>query len=181
MPTASLLWAVSQVTLAPDDVAAAVGAGADLPRAADVALVQRVSPLLWRALTKSGVPVDTDADWAKMTRDDAARCRAQALLVLPRLGTTALQPLSEAGLTPLVFQGAGLARRYPDPGLRPMDAVALVLPPEQLRRAVDALERAGWRVVPVAADRHHEVTLVHDAVPGLPVELHHALATWRTR
>jgi hypothetical protein len=62
-----------------------------------------------------------------------------------------------------------------------MDDVDLVLPPQQLGRAVETLEAVGWRVVPLPAGAHHEVTLVHDDLPGLPLELHRALATWRQR
>jgi hypothetical protein len=139
-----------------------------------------VSPLLWRALTAAGSADGREQeDWARDLSADAARCRAQALLVLPRVGPAALAPLAAAGLTPLVFKGATLAGRYPDPGLRPMDDVDLVLPPEQLRAGVATLEGIGWRVVPVRQATHHEVILTHPDLPGLPVELHRALATWR--
>jgi hypothetical protein len=162
-------------------VRSSIDQGADLERAADVAVTQRVSPLLWRALTASEVASERQKDaWAVRLRSDAARCRAHAALVLPLVGPTALVPLAEAGLEPLVFKGAALAARYPEPGTRPMDDVDLVLPPEQLDSGVAVLERSGWRVVPPQS-AHHEVILVHDHLPGLPLELHRALATWRER
>ncbi|MCU1451638.1 MAG: hypothetical protein JWP02_3808, partial [Acidimicrobiales bacterium] len=181
-PTASLLWAACRPEPDLEGVRTAVRDGADMPGAAQTAVVQRVSPLLWRALMASGAADESDdREWAVMLRRDSARCRAQALLVLPRLAPTALVPLAEASLVPLVFKGAALAGRYPGAGLRPMDDVDLVLPPQQLGRAVETLEAVGWRVVPVPLHVHHEVTLVHDALPGLPLELHRALATWRQR
>lgn len=157
-----------------------MGNGADLETAASLAMPQRVSPLLWRALTESGTVKGDEQDvWARQLSADSARCRAQALLVLPRIGTTALEPLAAAGLMPLVIKGAALAGRYPKPGLRPMDDVDVLLPPEHIDAGVAALEGVGWQVVPVRRATHHEVILTHPELPGLPLELHRALSTWR--
>jgi hypothetical protein len=162
-------------------VRAAVDEGADLSLAAEVALTQRVSPLLWKALTDAGaVDGRQDETWATNLKKDAARCKAHALLVLPLVAPRALAPLADAGFVPLVFKGATLAARYPGPGMRPMDDVDLLLPPDQLDGGVAALEKAGWKVVPLQGG-HHEVILTHEALPGLPLELHRALATWRER
>jgi hypothetical protein len=159
-----------------------VHAGADLPSAAVAALTQRVSPLLWRALTTSGVIAgQEDEPWARQLRDDAARCRARALILLPQLAPRVLAPLADAGVAPLVYKGVALIDRYAEPGLRPMDDVDLVLPPAQLDVAVATLQRAGWHPVPVRRATHHELIFTHDALPGFPVELHRALATWRER
>jgi hypothetical protein len=181
-PTASLLWAVCRPQFRADEVRSAVEAGADLPEAAGLAITQRVSPLLWRALTQSGIVDETPAEeWAVQLMRDSARCRAHAALVLPDIAPRALVPLADAGVMPLVYKGATLAGRYPAPGLRPMDDVDLVLPPEEIDRGVATLEKAGWKVVAVSSSAHHEVILSHDALPGLPIELHRALATWRER
>jgi hypothetical protein len=160
-----------------------VDAGASLERAADVAVNQRVSPLLWRALRACGaLPEGDGLAWADRLKGDVSRCQAHALMVLPQLAPAALVPLVEAGLTPLVYKGAALAPRYPAPGTRPMDDVDLVLPLEEVPAGVAVLERAGWRTVPPRpGSHHHEVILVHDALPGLPLELHRALADWRER
>jgi hypothetical protein len=178
--TARLLWAACRPAPDTEQVRAAVASGADLARATEVALVQRISPLVWRALRLAD-GASEDEPWADDLRRDAARCRAHAVLVLPQIGEAALGPLAAAGLTPLVFKGAALVARYPEPGLRPMDDVDFVLPPEQVDAAVATLEHAGWRTVPVRESTHHEVILTHEALPGLPVELHRALATWRER
>ena len=160
----------------------ALDAGADLDRAAELALTQRVAPLLWRALGTVGVADGRGEEgWAAAVSRDAGRCRAQALLVLPQLAPRALDPLAGAGLTPLVWKGGALVGRYPEAGLRPMDDVDLVLPPNQLDAGVAALVKVGWEVIPTRRSAHHEVILKHSALPGLPLELHRALSTWRER
>src|SRR5581483_2683577 len=180
--TASLLWAACRPVPDADGVRRALAAGADLASASQVALSQRVAPLLWRALHGiDAVEGRLGEDWATPLSRDASRCKAHAFLVLPQVAERALKPLASEGLTPLVFKGGALADRYPDAGLRPMDDVDLVLPPEQLDAGVSTLERAGWSVVPVRRGTHHEVILTHPALPGLPVEMHRALATWRER
>jgi hypothetical protein len=180
--TASLLWAACRPAPDAQGIREAVDGGADLRRAADLALAQRVSPLLWKALTANGIADDGQRDdWALDLSRDAVRCRAQALLVLPQIGPKALAPLAAAGLTPLVFKGAALVGRYAEPGLRPMDDVDLVLPPDQLDAAVAVLEKAGWALIPVSRTTHHEVILKHADLPGLPLEVHRALSTWRER
>ncbi|MBV9412265.1 MAG: nucleotidyltransferase family protein [Acidimicrobiia bacterium] len=157
-------------------------AGPDLPLAAQLALSQRVAPLLWRSLRDAEVVrANADEDWAVALSRDASRCKAHAFLVLPQVAERALAPLKAAGLTPLVFKGGALVGRYPEAGLRPMDDVDLVLPPDQLDAGVTTLERVGWSVVPVRRGTHHEVILTHPALPGLPLEMHRALATWRER
>jgi hypothetical protein len=180
--TASLMWTACRPVPDAEGVRQALDAGADLPRASQLALSQRVAPLLWRALHESdAVEANLNEDWAVALSRDASRCKAHAFLVLPQVAERALAPLAAAGLTPLVFKGGALVARYPDAGLRPMDDVDLVLPPDQLDAGVSTLERVGWSVVPVRRGTHHEVILTHPALPGLPVELHRALATWRER
>ena len=180
--TASLLWAACRPAPDGDGVRAALDAGADLEHATQLALSQRVAPLLWRALQETGALDGTvNGAWTVALSRDASRCKAHAFLVLPQVAERALAPLAAAGLTPLVFKGGALFARYPEPGLRPMDDVDLVLPPEQLDAGVSTLERAGWSVYPVRRGTHHEVILTHPALPGLPIEMHRALATWRER
>ena len=72
--------------------------------------------------------------------------RMEALLLIPRAVALAVRPLTEAGLEPLVFKGPAVAARYPEPGLRPMDDIDLLLPAADHRRALDALAGAGWQV-----------------------------------
>lgn len=179
--TAALLWALARPELDHQDVRAAMARTPDLEVVGRLAIEQRLSPLLARA--RAEVPADWEAmpaPLAAAVAADAARCRAQAALVLPVLARTALAPLGDAGFEPVVMKGAALASRYPRPGLRPMDDVDLLLPPRQHRGALRVLHAAGWE----RRDRpgqHHEIVLVHPDVPGLPIELHRAFATWSTR
>lgn len=183
-PTAALLWAASRPQVDPNAVASALARGADVARAAELAVAQRLSPLLWRALTAASPypdPVPAGAATSVATiRADAARCRAQAQLVLPALARHALEPLTDAGYEPVVMKGAAIADRYPEPGLRPMDDVDVLLPSPAHRGALDVLNEAGWTRQHVPG-RHYEVRLTHPAVPGLPLELHRSFATWSSR
>lgn len=180
-PTASLLWAVARPGLDPGAVRAAMVLGPDLGLAADLAIEQRLSPLLHRAISS------LDDGWGRLpparaaaVAADAARCRAQAALLLPVLARLGLQPLVAAGLEPVVLKGAALASRYPDAGLRPMDDVDVYVPPSDHPEALRVLRRSGWQLR-ARPGRHHEVVLSHPEVPGLPLELHRAFATWPTR
>jgi hypothetical protein len=162
-------------------VRSALARGPDLGLAARLAIDQRLSPLLARALGRveplaSPIP----ESWASKVAADAVRCRAQAALVLPVFARTALEPLVDAGFEPVVMKGAALSARYPEAGLRPMDDVDVYLPSRQHGAALDLLVALGWerRERP---GHHHEVALVHPDVPGLPIELHRAFSTWSTR
>jgi hypothetical protein len=62
-----------------------------------------------------------------------------------------------------------------------MGDVDLILPPEDIPRAVEVLAGEGWDVRPTPKGRPHEIDLVHPSLPGLPIDLHYALATWRDR
>ncbi|HUR79003.1 MAG TPA: nucleotidyltransferase family protein [Acidimicrobiales bacterium] len=179
-PTAALLWAACRAALDATDVRAAVEAHADLDAAANLAVAQRVSPLLWRALQVAEV-ADADASWSATLKRDSARCHAQSRLVLPRIGPLAFAPLARAGLEPLVIKGAALAGRYPDPGLRPMDDIDVVLPEPQIEPAVAALSGSGWTLHETPARQRHEVQLTHPELPGLHLDLHRRMGTWRNR
>src|SRR5690606_12352175 len=90
--------------------------------AAEVALGQRLGPLLWRALSA------VDATDAHGAATDAVRAdhlvrRAQAELLIPRAMTLAIDAVRTAGIDPLVFKGPTVAARYPEPGQRPMDVI----------------------------------------------------------
>ncbi|HET7523962.1 MAG TPA: nucleotidyltransferase family protein, partial [Acidimicrobiales bacterium] len=65
--------------------------------------------------------------------------------------------------------------RYPEPGLRPMDDVDVLVRSEQHHEAVDALRRAGWKATRRQGPEYSS-TLAHPSIPGLPVDLHRELA-----
>jgi len=170
--TADLLWASCRP--APDLGAAdtARAGGADLDWAAQVCVAQRLSPLLWRVVQGWGTEGD---QWPDRLRDDTLRCKAQSLMVRPRLRSALLEPLAAAGVETMLIKGAALADRYPEPGLRPMDDVDVLVRSDQHRDAVDALHRAGWRATRRQGPEY-SASLAHPSMPGLPVDLHRELA-----
>jgi hypothetical protein len=101
--------------------------------------------------------------------------KMEALLLLPRAVALAVRPLTEVGLEPVVFKGPAVAARYPEPGLRPMDDIDLLLPRADHARAVETLVRAGWQVARTGEGDHYDTVLTHDEVPSLFLEVHFGL------
>lgn len=172
---AEVLWAAVQVP-GPDPAAvrAALAAGPPAAFTVEVALGQRLGPLLHRAVTAADA-TDAFGAAADALRADYVVRRAQSELLLPRALTLALDPLRAAGIDPLLFKGPAVAARYPESGLRPMDDLDLLVPPEDADRAEAALVAGGWRPVGRPGD-HYDSAFVHPEVPHLPVELHRALS-----
>jgi hypothetical protein len=177
--TAALLWASARPEPDPEGVQQALRDGADLDRAARRALVGRTAPLLWRALgavEASG----TAAVALGALREEHDLRRAQALVLVPDALQRAVDPLRDEGLEPLVVKGPVVADRYPAVGLRPMDDIDVILPATDHQRALAALDRAGWREH-VRPGKHHDTVLLHAAAPGLALEVHRSLESWRDR
>lgn len=172
--TCALLWEACRRHPDAGAVADAVGAGADVPAAAALAVGQRIAPLLWRALFQAGVASSLGEDAGRL-EEIAELARLHALVLLPHAVATAIGPLTAAGLEPVVLKGPAVAARYPDAGLRPMDDIDLLLPGSQHEAALDALRHAGWEVIrPSGRDRYDSI-LRHLDVPGLHLELHYGL------
>ena len=176
-PTASLLWEAARPVVRPDMVVGAIDAGADAARASALAPAHGLGPMLFRALSAAG-----RADEASPSlRSETDLWRAQARVLLPRAVALATEPLLADGLEPVIWKGPALAARYPDPALRPMADMDMILPADQHAPAVAALERAGWRAVKPHGGEHYDTGLVHPSLPGLPIELHFGLNSWRHR
>jgi hypothetical protein len=90
--------------------------------------------------------------------------------------TLAIDALRAVGIDPLLFKGPTIAARYPEPGLRPMDDIDLLVPPEEADRAHAALAAAGWKLI-ARPGEHYDAAFLHPEVPHLPVELHRALSS----
>lgn len=170
--TAMLLWSACRPEPDRRGAEEARGRGADLGLASRVATAQRVSPLLWRVVEPWAAEGDV---WAETLRGDTARCKAQALMVRPRLCTELLGPLAASGVQPMVIKGIAIAGRYPQPGLRPMDDLDVLVPKDRHQDAAEALRRAGWKVTRRQGPAY-SLSLAHPAMPGLPVDLHRDLA-----
>jgi hypothetical protein len=172
--SARLLW--ESCRRDPDTalVREAVSNGADPEVSVSASCTHRVGPLLWRALEVAG-SLDFLGRTRRRLSDVVEVHRVEGLLLLPRAVSMALSPLTDAGLEPVVLKGAALADRYPEPGLRPMEDIDLLLPREQIAEAIQTLVKEGWRVVRTAVDDHYDTVLRHPHVPTVILELHHAL------
>lgn len=170
--TARLLWAACRPVPDVEGCERAVAGGADLSWASRVAVAQRVSPLLWRVAQRWASSEDL---WSEALRDDYRRCKAQALMVRPLLRSLVLEPLASAGVQPMLIKGAAIAERYGEPGMRPMDDLDVLAQPDQHRKAIAVLRKAGWRTTPRQGPSY-SLSLAHPQMPGLPVDLHHDLA-----
>jgi hypothetical protein len=172
--TASLLWEACRREPRADSLRRALAGGADIGWAVSAASEQRIGPLLWRALAAADLLDALGPDGAALG-GMAEASRMEALLLLPTAVALAVQPLTGAGLEPVVFKGPAVAARYPESGLRPMDDIDLLLPQADHRRGLDALGRAGWQVV-LPGGRHTNATVLsHREVPSFFLEVHYAL------
>ncbi len=172
--TAALLWEACRRDPVPASVRRAITRGADLPWAVSAASEQRVGALLWRAL---GASESLDVLGPERTAFGAMTdaFKMEALLLLPRAVALAVRPLTEIGLEPVVFKGPAVAARDPEPGLRPMDDIDLLLPRADHSRAIAALGRAGWQVARAGVGDHYDTVLTHHEVPSLFLEVHFGL------
>ncbi len=172
LATARLLWEACRRDPVPAAIRGALATGADLPRAAAAAHEHRIAALLWRALGRAGV-ADAQAEAQQALAGYAEVLRAEALLLHPHAVSVAVRPLTDAGLEPVVMKGPAVAVRYPDPGLRPMEDIDLLLPRRQHQSAVAALTAAGWDVVRAAGRDRYDTVLQHPEVPWLALELNY--------
>ena len=172
--TATLLWEACRREPRADSVRRTLAGGADIGWAVSAASEQRIGPLLWRALGAAGSIDALGPDGAAL-RGMADASRMEALLLLPSAVALAVRPLTDAGLEPVVFKGPAVAARYPEPGLRPMDDIDLLLPRADHRRALDALGHAGWQVARPGGRDTNATVLTHREVPSFFLEVHYAL------
>jgi hypothetical protein len=172
--TSTLLWESCRRDPDPGAVRRALTEGADAALAVAAAAQHGIEPLLWRALGAAGERHAFGPE-ATALRAVADACRMEALLLVPHAVALSVQPLTEAGLEPLVFKGPAVAGRYPEPGLRPMGDIDLLLPVADHARALEVLRRAQWHVVRGGGAGHYDTQLVHRDVPSLSLEVHYGL------
>lgn len=97
----------------------------------------------------------------------------------------ALEVLDSAGIRSMALKGVPLAlKHYPDPSLRPMTDVDLLVDPENAADAVGVLQHAGWTlewtIVPDFVSRTYEVPCRSRDGLGL-LDLHWRLVPWVAR
>jgi len=172
--TATLLWEACRRDPDPAGVRRALAGEADTGWAVRAASDQRIGALLWRALSAAGSLDALGPDRATLG-DMADAFKMEAVLLLPRAIALAVLPLTEVGLEPVVFKGPAVATRYPEPGLRPMDDIDLLLPLAHHQQALETLGRAGWQVTRPGAGGHYDTVLSHREIPSFLLEVHYGL------
>lgn len=137
-----------------------------------------MSALLWHHLRQSGLIIPSEAEHILavlyLRQRALNRLHTQALL-----HTCAL--LEDRGIRPLLLKGLALAYQYyPEPALRTVSDLDLLLAASEMAPAVEALLAAGYTVQELEGDLSAspppaEIRLLAPAVSGTrtPVELHH--------
>lgn len=138
--------------------------------------IHGMAPLLWHHIQQSGVEIPVDV--ARILKGLYLRHRrnnqihVQVLIEIVAL-------LQTAGIHPVVLKGLGLAYSiYPDPALRPISDLDLLLRPDEIRPALELLRAAGCSTPPLPLDdgpAPKELTVDSPPHDGLRVhvELHH--------
>lgn len=177
--SADLLWTILDPFVDPGRVAAAADADFDRELLVSRATAHRLGPLLWRALGKAGARHRL-GDQLDGLRVDAAGWAARAHFI-PTALARAIDPLTAAGLEPVVYKGPALAMRYPDPATRTMLDLDLLVSHKEFDPATHALVRAGWHLVEERDRYNYEASFVHPEAPRFALELHQAFDTWHIR
>ena len=140
-----------------------------------MAAQHRIEPLLHRRWHDApDIPEATAASW------QAAHRQASLLGMVQRAELREKVSLLEAaGFTPIALKGAWLAwQAYPEPGLRPLRDIDLLLPPDQVLAAMACLESHGYQRDPEAEMSPEECVRLDKHLPvliaprGTAVELH---------
>lgn len=143
-----------------------------------IAFQHRLQPLL-HSLHRSNpaVPAPIAAMWQMAHRHHALR----ALVQQAELAETCAL-LDQAGIPSVALKGAWLAARaYPEPALRPMRDIDLLVPGAQVRAAFDLLLAAGYVQAEPAEMSLDEIVRIDKHMPplsaprGTRLELHHRL------
>lgn len=133
-----------------------------------------MGPLLWHHLRGADIPESTRRSLRGLYLRDRALNQVHTKTLLGLLDL-----LGQAGIRPLVLKGLALAwQAYPDPALRPVSDIDLLLEKDDLLSALNLLERAGYRVNAPPAQRNRlpkELTIDSPLRDGISthIELHH--------
>ncbi len=80
----------------------------------------------------------------------------------------------EAGITAILLKGMAIKNCYPDPELRTMGDVDILVQEEALQKAAEVLLRLGYRIINSANTKHVEFAKRN----ALPIELHRLLSDY---
>ena len=137
--------------------------------------VHGLGPLLYVHLRAAGVPLPPTV---KRELQGLYLRHRQANRVRMRVLGEVLAAYNAAGIQTLVLKGAALSHLlYPEPGLRPMSDVDLLVKRSEVRRATSLLADLGFSAPLLDDGKHLAMTILH--AEGLPVsvEIHHNLFT----
>jgi hypothetical protein len=151
----------------------------DWDRLLESASWQGVHTLLLHLLRSVPAPGVPESVLARLT--NAYRTHVMRSLLIQAQLPRVLQEFEAAHVPAVVLKGAALANTlYPDPALRPMGDIDILIPPERLTVAEQTLQRLGYRfegnLQPDYYRRqHYHITYVPPD-SGLPIELHWHIA-----
>jgi hypothetical protein len=139
-------------------------AGLDWARIATLSELHRLGPLLhWRHGDNAEVPKPIRAGWREAYRLARIAALAQDADLAWAMGL-----LEAADCTPVALKGAFLARHaYPEPALRPMRDLDLLVPPAQALTAWEVLLAAGATVISPPKIPLAEVIRLEQHLPAL--------------
>ena len=104
---------------------------------------QRLLPILYHNLRSLGVAANSLQEYRRAY--DQAWCENQFMF---SHAAAIVRGLREAGIEVLLLKGAALALAfYPDPALRPMSDIDILVRPEQIAKATEVCRRLGWQPI----------------------------------
>ena len=133
-------------------------------RVLQMASWHRLTPLLWHYLRRSGLdgaPPPGPRDELRAEYRDSA---ATSLIRETHLDQV-LRSLADSGVPAMLLKGAALVSSvYPDPALRPMDDLDILVPAGRIREAQSVLEQQGYRAWGASLERdddHRLAEFIH--------------------
>ena len=143
-----------------------------------IAAMHRLQPLLHvRHGRSQAIPGHISDSWRSAYRQAALAAMAHRAELL-----RCHELLDEAGLSPIALKGAWLSRHaYPDPALRPMRDIDLLVPRAQVLDAFERLLKAGYAQIEPAEMALEAIVRLDKHMPplispgGVVIELHHRL------
>jgi hypothetical protein len=145
-----------------------------------LACEKRVSPLVKRAIARAGLHRGMPEDAGANLHSDARWHGVHALKLAYALARLT-EKLGAAGMAPIALKGVRLAcRDYPDPALRTMRDLDLLVLPEQAEAAQALLlGEPGYELAPWAGrygiEYGHQLPELRDVEQGVTIEIHHRL------
>lgn len=144
--------------------------------ATELALREGVGPLFYRGLAATGLSEQAPAEEVSRLRTAFVASDARFRGSIEPALHGALSTLGAAGIQPVVLKGAALAyTAYPDPALRPMTDLDLLVRREELDVASRLLLGSGFHLHPDHVDSEHHLRPHFTTGGRVGLEIHHEL------